>query len=447
MSDSTPSSRRIPPGTVVLGVISVLTAALGFAREAVIAYFFGATAALDAFLVALSLPRLLVAQALVLTTAVVLPRYIALRQQSDAEAGQLMRQWARLLMLVMLGLCVLLALGAGGIMTVIGPGLSAEAKAQAAGWLRSLMPYVWLLAVAGCFKVILDSHQRFSAPAMSQAILSVAVISACVGAGETLGVGGMVYGFVGGALLSFAWQWLAANRVEVNLLAPARGRQDRVALPFGSAGLMLANSAAVQVTTLVDRAFASMLPEGSVAALNYATAIVAVPQTVFTSALATALFPVLSLMVARGEGRAAFQLANGWIIWIVAGGVLPVLVLISYRVEVVALLFQRGQFDAQAVAITASALSLLPIMIVVQAVSVILVRLFMAQAKLWLVVGAALATLGLKIALNIALIGPLGLRGLVLATVISGSIMAALRYLLAWRGNRAALAEATDRQS
>ncbi len=211
----------------------------------------------------------------------------------------------------------------------------------------------------------------------------------------------------------------------------------RVNLPFGTAGLMLVNSAAMQMTTLIDRAFASTLPEGSVAALNYATAIVAVPQTVFTSALATALFPVLSVMVARGEGAAAFKLVSNWTLWIVALGLLPVLLLIVYRVEAVAFLFQRGQFDVADVALTAAALSLLPSMIIVQGVSVILVRLFLAQAKLWLVVGAAVATLALKIVLNMALIGPLGLRGLVLATVISGSIMAAVRYLLAWNAHRA----------
>ena len=46
-------------------------------------------------------------------------------------------------------------------------------------------------------------------------------------------------------------------------------------------------------------------PDGSIAALNYANALVLVPQTLLPAALATALFPQLAEMVARGNWRGA----------------------------------------------------------------------------------------------------------------------------------------------
>ena len=429
--------QRLPRGAVLLAGISVLSVVLGFAREAVIAFYFGASAQLDAFLVALSLPRLLGAQVGVLTTAVVLPRYIAHREQGRPEvAAALMQHWTRFLLLAATVICVALALISGPLIGLIGPGLSEAARDDAAGWLRGLLPYLWLTIVAGGFKAVLDSHRRFASPAMAGALISLGVILACVLLTPIMNIGGLIWGFVGGALVAFAWQWLSANRVEKNVLSLRRHSTASIRLPFSGAALMLANSVALQMSTLIDRAFASGLPEGSIAALNYASAIVSVPRTVVASALATALFPVLAAQVARRRADQAFKTAAKWAVVILVFGIVPVALLIVFRTEVIAVLFQRGAFDSRAAAVTAQAMALLPVMIIVNGMSVILARLLVALNRLALVAVAGIGGLLLKILFNSLLVGPLGLTGLVLATVLSGSLMLLARLVFAWRASR-----------
>ena len=115
---------------------------------------------------------------------------------------------------------------------------------------------------------------------------------------------------------------------------------------------------------------------------------------------------------------------------------MPILLIIVYRVEIISFLFQRGEFDERATLLTASVLSFLPIMILINAASVILVRLLIVQGKLKIVAITAILTLLLKIGMNMMLIDSMGLGGLVLATVLSGTLMAVARFAIAWYVSR-----------
>lgn len=418
---------RIPRGTLMLSFISVFNVFLGFAREGVIAYYFGTSAELDTFLVAYTLPRLIVLQAVQVTASVILPLYVAhLEMGRRDDATALLRRWFVFLAKAATVFCLVVAVAAPLITYLIGPGLTAAQRDQADAWLRWLLPYVWVVTVSGCFKVVLDQNRRFFLPAMSTGFVSLAVIGACAVGASSFGVAVMIPGCLVGGIIGFVWQWLQSRPYEPRLMT-FRELPTHVKLPLVSGGIMVFNSFAQQANVIVDRAFASSMPEGSIAALNYANSIMMVAQNIISMAVATALFPVLSEMIARGAWRRAYRTTLNWTIVVAGICLVPALGLMIWRQRIVALVFQRGQFGAEATEMTASVLLVLAFMLVVLACNTLVVRLLLAQQQLRLILVTTILTVVLKIVINIALVERYQLVGVATATVTASGIVMLIR--------------------
>jgi len=437
----------VPRGALLLMVISALTILTGYGREVVFAYFFGASGEFDALLVALTLPRLLVLMAANITVSVMLPVYVAHRENGrTAEASEVVRRWFWFLAAVMSAVCGGLFLLAPLVVSWMAPGLSAELAGSAESWLRWLLPYLWLSGIAACFPVILDTHRRFGAPAAANAVVNLTVMAACVLLASRMGESAVVPGFLVGAVLIFVMQWVRARPLEP-AVPSLRRLSGPVELPFAGACVMSISLIATQFHLVVDRGFASTLPEGSIAALNYAKSINQVPVAVASYALATALFPVLATMTARGQWDQALRTLRRWLLIMVGVGIWPVLLLIVLREPIVSLLFERGQFGREAVVTTSSVLSVLPLTILAASAAPLVDRLLLAQRRVAVLAWMSVASIGLKVVLNVVFVTGLhmGLVGLAWATVLAGGLMVIIRYGFA-RSYRPAPARPADEQ-
>jgi putative peptidoglycan lipid II flippase len=417
----------------MLSVIAIVNVVLGFAREGVIAYFYGTSAELDAFLVAYTLPRLVALQAVQVTVSIILPLYVAhLHAGRREDATALLRRWFMFLFKATTVFCLLIALAAPLVTRAIGPGLSASQSADAAAWLRWLLPYVWVITLSGCFRVVLDQNRRFFLPAMTSAFVSIAVIGACFLGAQSFGVSAMLPGYLVGGILGFVWQWKQSHPYEPKLMS-FRDMPLHVQLPLASGGIMVLNSLARQASQIVDRIFASSLPEGSIAALNYAGSVMAVLQTVIGAALGTALFPVLSEMIAKGAWRQAYRTTLAWAGVVTGILLIPVLGVVFWRVEIVRILFQRGAFGQAATDMTAYILIVLSFILLVDGCNVLVMRLLLAQQQLRLILISTIAMVVLKVGINALLVRRYQLLGVAIATVASAGFATAMRF---WGGGR-----------
>jgi len=413
--------------------MSVASLALGFAREATIAYFFGTCQELDAFLIGMALPSLLVVNVASITVAVVLPVYVAHREAGRlADATALVQKWFWFSALVIAGICLAIFCAAGPLMKAMAAGFGPAQQARAGHWLRTMLPYVWLLAMVGIFKTILNSNDRFAVPAMTNQLVALGVIVSCVAGAQKLGVGALVVGFGGGAVVAFGWQWANARRFEPKLVSLA-GIRRNVSIPMAAGGAMALHSLALQVDVAVDRAFASTLPHGSVAAYNYAQRVNAMPSAIITSVLATVLFPVLARMTAAGKWREALRTVSRWCTALVLLGLVPVLLLVMFRFQLISVVFHRGAFDEAAVRLTAEPLCFLPFSILISSASTLFSQLLLAQRRARAVALLSMLVISLKFLLNLVFVRSYGLAGLALATVVASAVVTTLRIIVASR--------------
>ncbi len=413
---------RLPQGLVILGSAALLNIVAGYVRQLVYAYHFGTGADLDAFLVAFTLPQQLLTNLAMISVSVVLPAYARHRAKQEHEASRaLLHGWFGAVFKFCLLSGLILAVAARPIVSLLAPGFDASQTDLAAQYLRWVVPYFVAIGGASSFQIVLDSHRAFGFPAWSRPLINVVVIGACVVGAVRFGPYAAVAGYVvAGFIVFFGLAWRTQRFEPMNFVACLTSGLDR--LPIGGAMTLLLATVATQINPMVDNWFASRVAGGGVAALNYAGAINSIATAVVTTTISTALFPVLSERVARGDARQALRLALRWSAIVVAVSAVPVFGLVTFRMEIVALLFQFGRFDQSATELTASVLVVLPAMVLLGAVSEIVTRLLHALGAFRVVAAVAWLAMGTKVLLSVWLFERFQLVGLVGATVCAGCV-------------------------
>lgn len=415
----------------VVGVATLLSRIFGYVRDMVLASFFGAGMAADAFIAAFRIPNLL--RRLFgegsLSIAFV-PVFMETMVKGDRENAFRLAVSALKLLLICLSLVTVVGiLAAPLIIQVVAPGFSAlpEKMALTVTLTRIMFPYIVLIGLVALCMGILNVLGHFWAPAVSPVLLNLAMIGALVcisrfSDSETVRVLGLAVGVLLGGLLQLALQLPYLIQFGVRfwkksgLWHPGMQKIGRLMLPtiFGSA--------VYQINILVGTLLASLLPGGSVAYLYYADRLVQFPLGIFAQAAATAVLPSLSRQAANGDHTAigeTFGHAMSLVLFIT----IPAMVgLIFLRDPLVALLFQRGAFDAQTTRLTADALLYYALGLWAFSAVRIVVSAFYAMQDTRTPVKTATIAIAANILFGIALMGPMQHCGLALATSLASMV-------------------------
>lgn len=430
----TPDSQRVANAAGVVGSATLASRLLGYVRDLVLASFFGAGMAADAFFIAFSIPnlmrRLFAEGSLSVAFIPVFARQLSRRGLESANR----------LALSMLTLSAG-ALTAVSIMCIIlAPSI---VHALAYGWTdlpgkialcvaltRIMLPYILLISLTALCMAILNVMGHFAAPALAPVLLNAAMIAAVfIGhlfatSPSTLALW-LAGGVLAGGILQLAVQlpFLARHGIRVhrrfNLWHPEIKRVLTLLAPaiFGAA--------AYQLNSLIIRMMASMLPEGSVSYLYYADRLVQFPLGIFGIAAATAVLPALSRQVAGQQWAAAgatFNHAMRLVLFITLPSMAGLIVM---RQPIVSLLFQRGAFDLSTMRLTADALLYYCIGLWAFSTVRIVLAMFYALEDIWTPVRVGMLAIASNVGLSILLMKPMQHSGLALALSLSAAINAA----------------------
>jgi putative peptidoglycan lipid II flippase len=438
--------RRLAWSTAIFSLATGLSRVLGLVREIVAAYYFGAAGKINAFTIAFQIPNLvraLVADA-ALSSAFV-PVFTDLLEQGDRK-----RAWrvaSTLLWLMLLGLG-----GLSAFFMLVAPLLLRPFDPVdldlAVGLSRVLFPIVALLGASGIVVGILNSYEHFTVPALTPVFWNLAIIF-----GLVLGVpaadtsdaklyvyaGSILVGTLIQLLLPLPWLRGLDGRLSVVIdwRDPAVARTFKLMIPV-ALGLGLIN-----VNAVIDVLFASRFidPELAPTAIDKAFRIYMLPQGMFSVAVATVLFPLLSRLASRGDVR-AFRHTVAMGLRQIAFLLVPASVACAVLAEpMVRLIYQRGEFDAHQTTVVAGALAAFSLGLSFNGAMLLLNRAFFSLQENWIPTTVALGNLVLNIAFDAAFFR-LGVWGIPLATsVVNVFGTAALLVMLRMRLGRIELGQ------
>jgi putative peptidoglycan lipid II flippase len=442
-SDNGGAHEGVLRATGSIGLATLLSRILGFARDVVVARAFGAGLATDAFFVAFRIPnllrRLLAEGALSTAFVPVFAEYLATRPRHE-----FIRMIRSVTGVFTLTLCLVSLLGAAlapWIVALMAPGFSAlpEKAALAARLTRLMFPYLLFVGLAAFVMGILNVHRRFFMPALGPAALNVGMIASVLFLAPRLDtpIIGLAMGVLAGGLGQFLIQLPDLRRAGVSLVPSGELLHPALWRITTLVGPSVFGLAAVQLNVFISTFLASLLREGSVSYLYYADRVVEFPLGVFGVAVATAALPSMAEQAARRDlsrlrGTLNFALRLSCFVAVPAS-----VGLLLLRDPIVRVLFERGEFRSADTQATAWALGFYALGLTAFSAVRIAAQAFYALGDVKTPVRAGILSVLLNVILALwfmwAFRGPLAHGGLALASSCSSTFNL---FFLLWRLRR-----------
>lgn len=410
---------------------------LGFVRDIIFARFFGTAASADAFVLAFRLPNLfrdLIGEGAANSSFV--PVMTEYKEKRPAELGEFLNavfSWAAVVLVAVTALGIILA---PVIVQAIAPGFARDpAKLELTiGLTRVMFPYLVLIGLTAFLSAVQFTYGSFVWPAFGPCLMNIVLIVSTLLAVMFMSTQPL-YGLALGVLVGGGLQFFAQLRPVLNYgirlgvtrrwSHPGAREVGRLLLP------RVVGSAVYQLNIFVDTICASLVwivGPGGISAIYYANRIVLFPMGIFGVAIASAALPAFSSH-ALAENKEEFRRAVLFALENIVFLMLPMMVfMVLLAGPIVRVVFQRGAFTPYSTMQTATFLLFSSLGLVFFGVARILATAFHSLKDTRTPVRVALVCLLINAVLNVALMFPLGLAGIAMASVIASGFNALSLY-------------------
>lgn len=413
--------------------VIVISKLIGFARDVVIANFYGASVISDAYFYAYQIPSL----ALILLGGVggpfhsaavaVFSKMIPNFEKADDKTNKLFNTFLTISFIAFMALAILVFVFADVIMGFIISGGSPDMIALAALHLKIMSPILVIGGLIGIYYGILVSYKSFLLPNFSPIVMSLIIIAAISltsqdKTGVVLAIATTV-GAIAQLLIQLPKIRKLGFRLKPNLAIFNNPEyKNIIELLFPA----ILSSTVGQIYIYVDMFFASHLEAGAWTAIGYANRIFQFPVGILVTAFLVPLFPIFSKLVAQKDLngiRYYFNKGVGLLNFVAFPILVGILLLAS---DAVTLIFQRGAFDANATTMVTQALIFLSIAIIPYVFRDSITRIYYSFNDSKTPFLVALSSIFLKFILNWFFVKKMGIGGITLSTSLVTLVNAVL---------------------
>lgn len=413
-----------------IAVINILSRLLGFVREMVIGYQYGTSLLADSIITAYTIPNFIY---IVIGGAITTAFISVYSKLADGEEKQKFLSSTFSYILLIVGvLTILLVVFAEPILKLSFSGLSGEELEITKRLFYWMAPSTFFLVFSMWQSGILNVHQRFQLSTFATFVYNLAFLVLAViftpllkvdsyGLGALLGAAIMVlmlfYGLKKDFTPHFRFHFKHTNELK---------RLWMIALPIMLGG------ASLQFYFFIQRAFASNLSDGYIAALNYASKLTQFPQAVLMTAVTTVIYPLLAKKVGAKETEGVSELYQRGMN-LLGLLLIPITFFVFfYSKEIITMIFEYGNFNADSTRMTTPLLQIFSLSMFALAGNVYISRFFYAMEKSYLtVLISLLCVFGVNVLVTLLMIDQYGAVAIAWGTSISSIVNLILLMLLA----------------
>lgn len=399
--------------------------AIGAAKEMAIAWRYGTSIEVDAYLFVFNLYGWPISVFYGTIYAALIPVAARIKSNAPTELGGLRAE--------LLGTTIKLSLGATLVVTIILYGLLTFGAfgltpTQNAAALRMLFPLAMLLPL-GWITTLWSTWIMFAGRQINTLFEAtpalVVMIAVILIGGESALVWGTTGGFVVWALLLL--KHMHRYR-ELEWPTFTKTHNSWPELKLAIRGVLIAQLFS-SAAGIVDQFFAANLGAGALSTLGYASRLLALVLGLGSTAVGRAVLPVFSNAHARGD-IALNKRARQWCQLTLAVGVLVMLTGMALAPIGVAVLYERGAFTSLDTQNVANLLRFGLLQLPFAFATIVATYALHSQGMQSAVTMIAMVGFALKVVLNACLVPFLGVHGLLTSTAI---VMAAMFSLTYWQ--------------
>ena len=422
MRDETPGVLK---AAWLIALVTIASKFIGFARDMVVANFYGATLVSDAYFYALQIPSLAI---IILggvggpfhsATVAVFSKLIGEHGEINDKVNKLYNTFLTVTFIFFAFLAVFGFFFADKIMGLIISAGSPELVNLASAHFKIMSPIILIGGIIGIFYGLLICHKKYILPNLSPMVLSLVVIIAISlahndNSGMVLALATTV-----GAGCQLLMQFPALRKIGYRI----RPNFDIINNPnFKSIMELLfpaiLSSTMGQITIYIDMFFASILREGAWTSVVFANRIFQFPVGILVTAFLVPLFPIFSRLAGEGKHEDIKTYFNKGVGVLFFAAIPMIILILTLAKDGISLVFERGAFNSDAVYMVTEALCFLSFSILPYVFRDSITRVYYAFNDSKTPFLIALSAIGLKAVLNWLLILKLnmGIAGITLST-------------------------------
>ncbi|MFA5778964.1 MAG: lipid II flippase MurJ [Elusimicrobiota bacterium] len=349
-------NRAIALTSIVLVIASVLTTLTSLLKEVIVAGYFGIGVSMDSFYSALTVPTM--AGGIILSTfsIVFIPMIIKALGEGTDNSNKIASTAMNFFAVLFSVMSLVIFIFSKQIIGILFSGLSENAIWAAARILRILSLMLVFMGFSGILTSVLNAYKNFFYPAVSQILITIGIIVSVVLFQKGHGIYAIAWGYTAGIILqTFVLMYILKKTGFRYTFGFETKYFEMRKLGKNILSFMII-STAPSIAILINRNMAAFLPPGSIAALSYAERIVQIPLMIFVGSLPVVLYTYFSIQISNNkieELKDTLALS----IRMAAFVFIPAAVMIAlFSRPIISILFQRGNFTADATALTSKIL-------------------------------------------------------------------------------------------
>lgn len=409
-------------------IITILSKIIGFVREQVLSSVYGASVISDAFVVATTIPAVIMGMVATSVTTGYIPAYNRIKKAKGEKGAKIFTyNLMTSIVVVALSFLVVGVIKPEIFVKILASSFTGEAFDLTVRMTRISILCLIPLSILSIHVAFLNANKKFLAAAVIGIPMSAVTILFIYISKYT-----NVYFLAVGIVLSYTAQFFI-----VYLASKQIGFKYEFHRPFFTHEIkhmlilvlpLIIGTSAYQINTLVDRTVASGLGEGAISSLNYALRINGFIQGVFITTLLTVMYPIITEYASNRQFdqlkttvRENVQVILFIVIPLIVGGMI-------YSRDIVKILFMRGAFDQNALDMTSTAMYYYLFAMLGVGLREIFFRIYYAMENNKKPMYNAILNVILNIILNLVLSRLMGIGGLALATTLTSMFCAFLMY-------------------
>ncbi len=413
----------------LMAFFTIFSKMLGFLREAIMTWRFGATALTDAFVISWNIPLVIFGGVATSLLTCYVPMYNSVKKQGKKQVDRFNSNLITMVFLVSLGIILLFMFFDE---TIIKTFFIRKDKTETIAYALKLSNVmIWSMLFLGISFILqgyIQVHEKFTVVGLMGIPLNLFIITGMLLANEEHYIW-LAIGVLAGYAFYLPYFGFPARK---------SGFVYRPRLDFGDKNVrkilllilpVFLGRMVFDINLMVDRYLGSGLAQGTVTCLNSANKLNLLVNSVVVTSVGTTIFPRLSKLTEEGNLKDVKKTLSTSL-----GSMSVFLIPISFAMialarPIVSVAFGRGAFTAEKVLITAQAMEFYSISIISLGWRQIMEKVFYAMEDTKTPMVNSVISISINIILNLLLIGPMKHMGLALATSAS-SILTALLFFI-----------------
>lgn len=349
--------------TLLIGLATLASRLLGFARDVLLAAVLGTGPVADAFFVAIRLPNLVRR----ITgegawNSGLIPVSHRLKQSDGTDAVRRFTGEALMAIVILVSvLTVVVEIFAPQVVTLVASGLDEQTRSLAILLTRLSFPLVAGALLGSFLAAVLASREQFGLAAFAPVIVNAMLVATLLLAEVWSGGNQLFVGAFISLMASFAGFLQVVILLPVVMTGPERPIWPRAImsvnvrrmLSLAGPGLLAAALAQIAIIIAIE---AASDWQGAVARLNYADRLFQLPLGLVATALGTVALPALTRLLIAGDKKQFYRAVDRAIELACLLSFPAMTALLYIPSEIISVLFERGAFTPRDTLETAQAL-------------------------------------------------------------------------------------------